>query len=151
MAVVRYHTAKQRHGPVRVDESAVIERNHVVRLVDGFVVEMVDGADENLAVAIDFFPDPEWEEGPTAKPAVQLALLGEDFEVELPFETEDSGGVTQAVIGGGPYDLLAEAGGVVDLDSTTDGVFIPRRLGYGTQLGDLTGTLIGVVTDAAAF
>lgn len=147
---VRFHTATNVHGPVAVDSSATIVRNAVVRVVSGVVVAMSDGGNTNLAVALDKFPDAEYEEGSTSKPMVQLGLLGEDVEVELPFVTTDTGGIVQTNIGAASAYRLTAAG-VVNLESTTNGVFTIRRLGYGSALGDLTGTVVGVVSDAAAF
>lgn len=147
--MVRFIGAKQRHGPVAPHESAEIERNDMVRVVDGLVVAMADGANANLAVALEPFPDAEYEEGPIAKPMIDLALLGEDFEVEVPFVTTDSDGILQTHIA--PANAFrVNADGIVNLESTTNGVFRIRRLGNGTDFGDLTGNVIGVVNDAAA-
>ncbi len=147
--MVRFIGAKQRHGPVAPHESAEIERNDLVRVVNGLVVAVAAGAQANLAVALEPFPDPEYEEGALAKPMIDLALLGEDFDVEIPFVTTDSDGILQTHIAPTVgYDITAD--GVVNLESTTQGVFRIRRLGDGTQFGDLTGEVIGVFNDAAA-
>ena len=147
---VRFHTATNVAGPVTVDDSAEIARNDLVRVASGIVVAMADGGNAGLAVALDGFPDAEYEEGSTAKPMVQLGLVGEDFEIELPLVTaEESTAIEQSDIGAGPYRINAD--GAVNLESTTQGVFTIRRLGPDTAFGDLTGTVVGVITDAAAF
>lgn len=150
---VRFIGATRNHGPVAVDDTATIERNALVQLSSGEVVAMTDGANAALAVALDKFPDAEYEEGSTAKPMVQLALLGEDTEIELPFlfgSLGSTGAIAQSNIGAAsPYRITAA--GAVNLDSTTNGVFTIRRLGRDTAIGDATGFVIGVVTDAAAF
>lgn len=150
--MVRFIGATENHGPVAVNESATIERNALVRVASGLVVAMADGANANLAVALDSFPDAEYEEGSTAKPEVQLALLGEHIEVELPFlfgSLGTTGALAQSAIGNASAYRITAAG-AVNLDSTTNGVFHVRRLGRDTAIGDATGFLIGVVTDAAA-
>jgi len=143
---VRFIGPETKMGPVAVDDTAVIARNQFVRVLNGEVTTIVAGADENLAVAMDKYPDDEYE---GTKVSVDLALLGEDQEIEVPFVTTDSGGIAQTDIGNGPFELTAD--GVVDLEETTDGVFIIRRLGRETSLGDLTGFVVGVVTDEASF
>lgn len=147
---VRLIGATQLMGPVAVDATAVIERNAVVQIVSGEVVPVTDGADTNLAVAMDKFPDPEYG---GVKTQIDVVRLGEDVEVEVAFTHSGTGPtdvLAQSDIGGGPFDILALGGGTIDLDSTADGVFIPLRLGRDTQLGDKTGYLVGVFTDAAS-
>jgi hypothetical protein len=99
---------------------------------------------------MDMYPDPEYG---GVKTKVDLARLGEDMEVEVPFlhpSTDSADVLEQAAFGGGPFDILALNGGTIDISSTTDGVFTPLRLGRNTQLGDKAGFLIGVFTDDAA-
>jgi len=143
---VRFVGPYQTMGPVDVDSSATIARGDFVTVSSGNVVAISLGTNSNLAVALDKYPDTEYE---GTKVHVDLALLGEDTEIEVPFVTTDSAGIEQADIGGGPYRL--EADGDVDIDSSSNGVFTIRRLGRETQLGDLTGYVVGVVSDAASF
>ena len=134
-------------GTVPVAGGATVTRNEFVRVVNGLAVAMTDGADAQLAVALDKFPDDEYE---GTKGRVDLAYLGDDQEVEVPFVTTDPGGIVAADIGAA--DLFrVTAAGVVNLESTTNGVFKIRRLSRDTKLGDLTGFVVGVVSDAASF
>jgi hypothetical protein len=147
---IRLIGPEQWMGPVAVDTTATIVRNTVVQVVSGEVVPVTDGADANLAIAMDKYPDPDYG---GVKTKVDLVRLGEDIEVEVPFTHagSDPGDVlAQGDIGGGPFDILALNGGTVELGSTADGVFIPLRLGRDTQIGDKTGYLVGVFTDAAS-
>jgi len=143
---VRFVGPYQTMGPVDVDSSATIARGDFVTISSGTVSAISLGSNTNLAVALDGYPDTEYE---GTKTQVDLALLGEDTEIEVPFVTADSAGIEQTDIGGGAYRL--EADGDVDIDSTSNGVFTIRRLGRDTQLGDLTGYVVGVVSDAASF
>jgi hypothetical protein len=143
---VRFIGPEQKMGPVAVDDTATIVRNQFVRVVSGEVKAIGAGSNANLAVAMDKYPDTEYE---GTKIQVDLALLGEDQEIEVPFVTTDSAGIVQSNVGGGPYALTAA--GVVNLEVTSSGVFTVRRLGRETSLGDLTGFVVGVVTDAASF
>jgi hypothetical protein len=148
--MVRLIGATQLMGPVAVAPAATIVRNAVVKVVSGEVTEISDGDDVNLAVAMDKFPDVDFA---GTKTKVDLVRLGEDAEVEVPFTHpgSDPGDVlAQSDIGGGPFDILAADGGTIDLSSTADGVFIPLRLGRDTLIGDKTGYLVGVFTDAAS-
>jgi len=150
MMAVRIVGAELLMGPVAVDTTATIIRNSVVRVDAGKVKNVVAGSNANLAVAIDKYPDPDY--GGT-KTKVELGRLGEDIEVEVPFThagTEGTDVLAQADIGGGPFRLLATAGGTIELASTTNGVFTPLRLGRDTKIGDKTGFLVGVFTDAAS-
>jgi len=138
-------------GPVKVASAATVVRNNVVRVNSGEVTVIADGSNVNLAVAMDKYPDTDY--GGT-KTKVELLRLGEDIEVEVPYNHagSDPGDVlAQGDIGGGPFRLLAAAGGTIELSSTSNGVFIPTRLGRDTKIGDKTGYLIGVFVDAASF
>jgi hypothetical protein len=147
---VRLIGPEQWMGPVAVDTTATIVRGTVVRVDAGEVKPVADGSNVNLAIAMDKYPDPDYG---GVKTQVDLVRLGEDCEVEVPF-THDGAGpgdvLAQADFGGGPFRLLAAGGGTIELDSTSDGVFIPLRLGRDTQVGDKTGYLVGVFTDAAS-
>jgi hypothetical protein len=136
-------------GPVAVDDTATIIRGEVVQLSSGEVVAGTSNMVANLAVALDKFPDAEYE---GTKAVVNLALLGEDVEVEIPFATTDTAGITQSQVGGGgPFGLNATSGAVVvDLTDTTNDAFTPRRLGRDTSLGDMTGYVIGVFLDSVS-
>ena len=133
-------------GPVAVNTAATIVRNAVVRVTSGTVSAVADGADANLALAMDSYPDAEFR---GTKSQVDLARLGEDCEIEVPFAGATA--LAQTHFGGGPYRLLATAGGTVDIGSTVNGVFTPLRPGRNTRLGNTSGFLIGVFTDAASF
>jgi len=144
---VRYIGPETIMGTLPVGSGATVTRNQFARVVDGVVVAMVDGGNANLVVALDKFPDVEYE---GTKARVDFAYLGEDQEIEVPFVTTDGGGIVAANIGAAnPFRITAA--GVVNLESTTNGVFIIRRLGRETKLTDLTGFVVGVVTDAASF
>lgn len=132
-------------GPVNVDPTETIERNALVTVDSGQVTAVSNADDANLAIATDKFPDPEYA---GTKTQVGLVRLGEDVEVEMPFS---GAALTQAMIGGGPYNVLAANGGTVNLAATAAGVFKPLRLGRDTAIGATTGFLIGVFTDAASF
>lgn len=134
-------------GTVPVASGATVTRNEFVRVVNGLAVAMVDGGNAQLAVALDKFPDTEFE---GTKARVDLAYLGEDQEIEVPFVTTDPGGIVATDIGAADLFRLTAAG-VVNLESTTNGVFKIRRLGRDTKLTDLTGFVVGVVSDAASF
>lgn len=146
---VRFVGPYQTMGPVAVDDTATIIRGEVVQLSSGEVVAGTSNMVANLAVALDKYPDSEYE---GTKSVVNLALLGEDTEVEVPFETTDTAGITQSqVAGGGPFGLNASSGVVtVDLEDTTNDAFIPRRLGRDTSLGDMTGYVVGVFLDSVS-
>jgi hypothetical protein len=147
---VRLIGPEQWMGPVAVDTTATIVRGNVVYVVSGEVKPVVDGANANIAVAMDKYPDADY--GGT-KTKVDLVRLGEDCEVEVPFThagTTAGDVLAQADFGGGPFRLLATGGGTIELDSTSNGVFIPLRVGRDTKVGDKTGYLIGVFTDAAS-
>jgi hypothetical protein len=133
-------------GPVAINSATVIERNQLVRVVSGLVTTVADAATAGLALSAEKMPDAEYAGGP--KPAVGLIKLGEDCEVEMPFS---GAALTQAMIGGGPYNILAANGGTVNLALTAAGVFKPLRLGRNTKIGDTTGFLVGVFTDASTF
>lgn len=134
-------------GPVAVNTTATIVRNAIVRVVSGLVTAVTNGANTGLAVALDKYPDPDFVgHGTSAKTQVELAMLDESVEVEVPFS---GGALTQAMIGGGPYELLATGGGTVNVAATSQGVFRPRRPGRDTKLGDTSGYLVGVFVDAA--
>jgi len=138
-------------GPVIVDSTATIVRNSVVRVVSGKVTNVIAGSNENLAVAIDKYPDADYA---GTKTKVEVMRLGEDVEVEIPFTHAGATGadvLAQTDIGGGPFRLLATNGGTIELASTTNGVFTPLRLGRGTKIGDKTGFLVGVFGDAFSF
>jgi hypothetical protein len=138
-------------GPVAVDSTATIVRNAVVRVDSGEVKAIANGSNAGLALAMDKYPDAEYA---GTKTRVDLARLGEDHEIEVPFQHDGTTAgdvLAQSDIGGGPFRLLAAGGGTVELASTTNGVFQPLRLGRDTQIGDKTGFLIGVFTDAASF
>jgi hypothetical protein len=147
---VRIIGAELLMGPVAVDTTATILRNSIVRVASGKVTNVVAGSNANLAIAIDKYPDPDY--GGT-KTRVELGRVGEDIEIEVPFTHAGTGAgdvLAQADIGAGPFRLLATAGGTVELASTTNGVFTPLRLGRNTKIGDKTGFLVGVFTDAAS-
>lgn len=134
-------------GPVAVDTTATIVRNSIVRVASGVVTNVANGSNAGLAVALDKYPDADFVgHGTSAKSQVELAMLDESVEVEVPFS---GAALTQAMIGGGPYRLLAASGGSISVASTTNGVFRPRRPGRDTKLGDTTGYLVGVFVDAA--
>jgi hypothetical protein len=137
-------------GPVAVDTTATIVRNAVVAVSSGKVVAVTDAATANLAVAMDKYPDADY--GGT-KTQVDLVRLGEDQEIEVPFTHAGNTGadvLAQADFGGGPFEILATNGGTIELAATSAGVFVPLRLGRDTAVGDKTGYLIGVFTDAAS-
>jgi hypothetical protein len=134
-------------GPVAVDTNETIIRGEVVQVVAGLVTAGTANMVANLAVALDKYPDTEYE---GTKTRVDLALLGEDQEVEIGFTGAT---LTAAIVGGGgPYGLNASSGVVtVDLSDTTNDAFIPRRLGRDTAIGDTTGYLVGVFLDSVSF
>jgi hypothetical protein len=147
---VRIIGAELLMGPVAVDSTATIVRNSIVRVASGKVTNVANGSNANLAIAIDKYPDPDY--GGT-KTKVELGRVGEDIEIEVPFTHAGTGSgdvLAQADIGGGPFRLLAASGGTIELASTTNGVFTPLRLGRNTKIGDKTGFLVGVFTDAAS-
>lgn len=138
-------------GPVTVDTTATIVRGYVVQVASGLVTAVADGDNSGLALAMDKFPDSFYE---GTKATVNLVRLGREVEVEIPFthtQTTSTDVLGAADIGGGPFRLLATNGGTIELASTTNGVFTPLRLGRDTKLGDATGYLIGVFSDASAF
>lgn len=136
----------QQMGPVEVDTQDTLTRGDFVTVSSGTVSAISAGSNANLAVSLDKYPDTEYE---GTRTEVELALLGEDTEIEVPFVTTDSAGIEQADIGGGPYALTAD--GEVDIDTTANGVFTIRRLGREATYGNLTGYVVGVVSDAASF
>lgn len=142
---VRFVGPHQLMGPIAVDDSATIVRGQFVRVVSGEVTAIADGANANLAVALDKYPDAEYE---GTKAQVDVARLGEDCEIEAPFVTTDSAGIIATHVGG--TALRINASGIVNLESTTNGVFTILRLGRETSFGDLTGYVQGVVSDAAS-
>jgi hypothetical protein len=148
--MVRLIGATQLMGPVKVASAVTLVRNAVVRVASGEVTNIADGSNANLAVAMDKFPDVDYA---GTKTQIDLIRLGEDAEVEVPFNhagSDPADVLAQADIGGGPFRLLATGGGTIELSSTTNGVFIPLRVGRDTKLGDKTGYLVGVFTDAAS-
>lgn len=140
---VRFVGPYQTMGPVKVDSGATIARGDFVTVAAGLVTAIGAAANANLAVALDSYPDSEYE---GTKEQVALAYLGEDAEIEVPFTKATP--LADGDIGGGPFALTAA--GEVDLAVTVDGVFIPRRLGRDTEIGDTSGYLVGVVLDAAS-
>lgn len=144
---VRFVGPYQWMGPVPVDDTATIKRGHFVRVDGGEVKAIATGSNANLAVALDKYPDDEYE---GTKARVDLGRLGEDCEIEVPFETVDTAGILGANIGNTTALRLHEDS-YVDLDSTTNGVFRILRLGRDTKFGDMTGFVVGVVNDAASF
>lgn len=143
---VRFIGPYQSMGPVAVDTGDVIARGDFVTVTSGTASDIVLGSNTNLAVALDKYPDDEYE---GTKTKIDVALLGEDKEIEVPFVTVAVGGIEQTDIGGGNYRLTAA--GLVDIDSTSNGVFLIRRLSRDTKFTDLTGFVVGVVLDAASF
>jgi hypothetical protein len=131
-------------GPVLRKSDATLVRGRLVRVASGETVAMTDAATTGFAVALDSNPDSEYE---GTKTMVQLARLGENQEVEIRFS---GAALTQAMIGGGPYNILAANGGTVNVAATAQGVFRPLRVGRDTKLGDTSGYLIGVFTDTAS-
>lgn len=147
---VRFIGAEHLMGPVAVNTAATIVRNSIVKVDSGQVTNISDGDNTNLAVAMEKYPDADY--GGT-KTRVELMRLGEQVEVEVPFtHTGATAGdvLAQSDIGGGPFELLAAGGGTVELAETATGVFIPLRVGRDTKIGDKTGFLVGVFTDAAS-
>lgn len=141
---VRYVGPYQSMGPVKVNSGETIARGDFVTITAGLVNAIAAATADNLAVALDMYPDSEYE---GTKEKVGLALLGEDCEIEVPFTKATA--LADTDIGAGPFALTAA--GEVDLAVTVGGVFTPRRLGRDTDLGATSGYLIGVVTDAASF
>jgi hypothetical protein len=143
---VRMIGPETKMGTLPVGSGATVTRNQFARVASGVVVAMADGSNANLVVALDKFPDVEYE---GTKARVDFAYLGEDQEIEVPFSA-GVGGIVAANIGAADAFRITAAG-VVNLESTTNGVFIIRRLGRDTKLTDTTGFVVGVVTDAASF
>lgn len=129
---------------VPVNSGATITRNQFVEIASGEAVALTAAPQANIAVSLENFPDAEYE---GTRTSIDIALLGEDQEIEVPFSTAAT--IAIADIGAGPYALTAA--GVVDIDTTTNGVFIIRRLGRETEFGAASGYVVGVITDAAAF
>lgn len=140
---VRLIGAHNLMGPVAVDTTATIVRNSLVRVAAGLVTGVTTATAAGLAVALDKYPDTDYA---GTKTQVQLARLGEDQEVEVPFA---GAALVAADIGGGPFRVLAS--GTVDIDVTTGGVFHPLRLGRDTAIGDTAGYLVGVFLDSASW
>lgn len=132
-----------RMGPVKADTGDTIARGDIVQITSGTASDLTAGAKVNLAVALDSYPDAEYE---GTKTHIEVALLGEDIEIEVPFAL--AGGIGQANIGE-DYGFLAT--GVLDLTDTTDVAFRIRRLGRDTSFTDTSGYVIGVMLDSASF
>ena len=146
MSGVRFIGPFQWMGPIEVDDSAEIARGDFVTVTAGEATEIATGTNVNLAVALDKYPDDEYE---GTKTRIDVGRLGEDCEIEVAFETADTAGIEVADLRNtGPYRLHED--GYVDIDSTANGVFQALRLGRDTQYGDMTGFIVGVVTDAAS-
>ena len=143
---VRFHKAGASAGPVAINAATTVARNDLVRVVNGLVVPVVDDTVVDMAVVLDSLPDADYEEGATLKPTVQLARLGEDCEVEMPF----TGAIAQVDVGL-TFNILALNGGTVNLDDVTDPAFTVRRFGEGVAVGDTTGTVVGVFLDSVSF
>lgn len=129
---------------VPVNSGATITRNQFVTLSSGEAVAIGASPTANLAISMENFPDAEYE---GTRTQIDVALLGEDQEIEVPFTTATT--IAKADIGAGPFALTAA--GVVDIDVTASGVFTIRRLGRETEFGAASGYVVGVVSDAAAF
>ena len=143
MSVQFVGATNQKMGTVPVAAPATFNRGDLVTLVNGLAVAAPDNAVANLAVALDMFPDVEYE---GVKGRVDIAYLGDDQEVVLPFQ-----GAAIAVANiGMPFNILALNGGTVNLALNNAASFIIRRFGDGVAVGDLTGTVVGVFTDAVS-
>lgn len=141
---VRFVGAYQKMGPVTVDTSAVIARGDFVQINAAGAAEAVAAGDNtHLAVALDKYPDTEYE---GTKSRIEIARLGEDCEIEVPLWTSST--VSAAVVGGGPFAITAA--GEVNVDVTTNGVFSVLRTSRDTEFGAATGYLVCVVSDAAS-
>lgn len=133
-------------GPVAVDSGATIAKDTLIQVAAGVVTALAANDNTGLAVALDSYPDAEYE---GTKTHVELAILGGSTEIELPFV--DAGGITQAEIGG-TFSLTTAAGGTVNTAAAGTGpAFTVRRLSRDSKIGDTAGYVIGVITDAAAF
>jgi len=133
----------QKMGTLNVAAPAAFGRGDLVTLAAGLAVAAADAAVANLAVALDMFPDVEFE---GVKNRIDIAYLGEDQEVIMPFQ---GAAAAQAQIGV-RYGILALNGGTVNLADAVNAAFLVRRFGDGTAIGDLTGTVHGVFTDAVS-
>lgn len=131
-------------GPVKVNTGATIVRGNLVRVVSGEVTTIADAAVAGIALAMDKYPDAEY--GGT-KTEVELARLGEDIEVEMPF----SGAALAQGNLGTSFNILAANGGTVNLASSVTPAFKVLRIGRDTALGDTTGYVIGVFLDSVTY
>jgi hypothetical protein len=130
-------------GPHNVTAGQTIARGGLVTSVSGLLTVAANAAVANIALAMDKWPDADY--GGT-KTGIDIAYLGEDVEIEMPF----SGATLAATHIGGSFGILAADGGTVNLANTTNLAFQVHRLGQNTNLGATTGFLIGVILDSAA-
>jgi hypothetical protein len=142
---VQFVGAMNKMGPVGIAANTIVARGDLIRLVNGLVVPVVDATVANMAVALELNPDGDYE---GTKTQVDLAYLGEDQEVEMPF-VDVGGGIAVADIGVS-YNILALNGGTVNLDAVNAPAFVVRRFGQGVAVGAATGTVIGVFLDAVS-
>lgn len=142
---VRFIGPHQNMGPVPIDAATAVQRGDVVRVVSGLVVPIVINTVANMAAVMETNPDPEREE-PGGKTQVDLARLGEDTEVEMPF-VAPVGGITAAMIGG---TFAITASGNIDVAVTATPSFKVLRLSRDTAFTNLTGFVQGVFLDSAS-
>lgn len=131
-------------GPVPVAAGATIAKDTLIQVAGGEVTALLADDATGIAVALDSFPDAEYE---GTKTHVELAILGSDTEIEIPFT--DAGGITKAEIGA-TFSLTA-VGTVVTSAAGAGAAFTVRRLSRDTKIGDTAGYVIGVIADAHAF
>jgi hypothetical protein len=147
MSVLHVHgSIFQKMGTVGIVAPTVLRRGDLVRVVNGLATAPADAANTSLAVALDMFPDVEYE---GTKARIDIGYLGEEIEVEMPF-VDVGGGIAVADIGAS-FNILAANGGTVNLDANAQACFKVLRFGPTTVVGAATGTVIGSFLDAASF
>lgn len=145
---VRFVGPYQVMGPVAVDSSATISKGDFVQINAAGAAEAIAAKDAtNLAVALDKYPDTEYE---GTKSMIEVARLGEDVVLEVPIFTSST--VSAAILGSTSKFWVTATGQInVDVESATLGVFHVVGLSRDTSFGDSSGYLRVVVDDSAAW
>lgn len=144
MSVQFVGAVNQKMGPVGIAAITQVARGDLIRIINGLVVPVVDATVANMAVALERNPDPDFE---GVKTQVDLGYLGEDVEIEMPFQ----GAAWAVAMVGQSYNILALNGGTVNLALQAAPAFKILRGAPGTAVGATTGTVVGVIIDSAAF
>ena len=135
-----------KYTTVAVDSTASFSKGDIVIVSSGQVTGNAGGDTQGITLALQDFPDSEYE---GTQSAVEVVMLGNDCELKHEFT-----GYTAAAAWVGSKFVVAAGAGAQTIDlsaATTAGVFTVTRFDEGTASGDTTGFVVGVFDDAATF